>query len=109
LGIPASYWLDLRKYHPAESAAEVSNPMLFLQGERDYQVTMEDFADWKKALGARNDVAFISYPTLNHLFIEGEAKSTPAEYSTPGNVARVVIDDLAKWVESQPASPAPHR
>ena len=43
-------------------------------------------------------MTFISYPKLNHLFIEGEGKSTPAEYSTPGNVARVVVDDIAKWI-----------
>ncbi|HVA50076.1 MAG TPA: DUF3887 domain-containing protein [Pirellulales bacterium] len=100
LGIPASYWLDLRKYDPATAATELMKPMLFLQGERDYQVTMEDFTGWKKALAQRKDVAFISYPRLNHLFIEGEGKSTPAEYSTPGNVAKVVIDDVAKWIEA---------
>lgn len=101
LGVPASYWLDLRTYNPVAAATELPKPMLFLQGERDYQVTMEDFAGWKKALGSRKDVEFISYPKLNHLFIEGEDKSTPAEYSTPGNVAKVVIDDIAKWIESQ--------
>ncbi|HQU43542.1 MAG TPA: dienelactone hydrolase family protein, partial [Pirellulales bacterium] len=79
---------------------ELMKPMLFLQGERDYQVTMEDFTGWKQALAQRKDVAFISYPRLNHLFIEGEGKSTPAEYSTPGNVAKVVIDDVAKWIEA---------
>ncbi len=75
--------------------------MLFLQGERDYQVTMEDLAGWKKALGSRKDVEFISYPKLNHLFIEGKDNSTPAEYSAPGNVAKVVVDDIAKWIDSQ--------
>ena len=82
LGVPAKYWLDLRGYDPATSAKELSKPMLILQGERDYQVTMEDFAGWKKALGSRKDVTFISYPKLNHLFMEGEGKSTPAEYLT---------------------------
>ena len=74
--------------------------MLILQGERDYQVTMEDFAGWKKALESRKDVTFISYPKLNHLFMEGEGKSIPAEYSTPGNVAVAVIDDIVKWIKA---------
>ena len=72
--------------------------MLILQGERDYQVTMENFANWKKALGSRKDVSFITYPNMNHLFIEGKGKSMPAEYAIPGNVAKVVIDDIAKWI-----------
>jgi hypothetical protein len=76
-----------------------------LQGERDYQVTMADFALWKKALGSRKEVKFISYPKLNHLFIAGEGKSTPAEYFIPGNVAKVVIDDIAKWIVTQASSP----
>ena len=98
-GVPARYWLDLRGYDPAMSAKELSKPMLILQGERDYQVTMEDFAGWKKALGSRKDVTFISYPKLNHLFMEGVGKSTPAEYSVPGNVANVVVDDIVKWIK----------
>ena len=84
---------------PPQAAKELPKPMLILQGERDYQVTMEDFAGWKKALGSRKDVTFISYPKLNHLFVEGEGKSTPAEYSMPGNVAKVVVDDIAKWID----------
>jgi hypothetical protein len=35
--------------------------MLILQGERDYQVTMEDFANWRKALSSRKDVRFMAY------------------------------------------------
>ena len=99
LGVPATYWLDLRGYDPANAAKELRKPMLILQGERDYQVTMEDFANWKKALGSRKDVPFISYSSLNHLFVEGKGKSVPAEYSVPGNVAKVVIDDIANWIE----------
>src|SRR5262249_16239947 len=49
-GLPASYWLDMKKYDPAATAAKLKVPMLILQGERDYQVTMDDFAGWKKAL-----------------------------------------------------------
>jgi len=99
LGVPANYWLDLRGYNPGNAAKELSKPIQVLQGERDYQVTMEDFTNWKEALRSRKDVIFISYPKLNHLFVEGEGKSTPAEYSTPGNVATVVIEDIAKWIK----------
>jgi len=101
LGAPAAYWLDLRGYDPAKEAKTVRTPILVLHGERDYQVTLEDFVRWKDALAGRDDVKLISYPQLNHLFIEGRGKSTPQEYSSPGNVAAAVIEDVAKWIENQ--------
>ena len=47
---PANYWLDLRRYDAAAAAKELSQPMLILQGGRDYQVTSDDFQGWKNAL-----------------------------------------------------------
>lgn len=102
LGVHASYWLDLRGYDPADAAKNMMRPMLILNGERDYQVTMEDFARWKAALEGRDDVKFLTYPKLSHLFMEGEGPSSPAEYATPGNVAEAVIRDIAAWVKEQP-------
>jgi hypothetical protein len=103
LGVAAQYWLDLRGYDAAESAKKLRKPLLVLQGERDYQVTMADFERWKETLGSRDDVKFISYPKLNHLFVEGEGKSSPAEYTAPGNVAEVVVKDIASWINAQKA------
>lgn len=99
LGIPASYWLDLRAYNPVETAKKLKVPMLFLQGERDYQVTMEDFSLWQEALGGLPHATFKSYPALNHLFIAGTGMSLPAEYETPGNVSDAVINDLVDWIK----------
>jgi hypothetical protein len=98
-GAPAAYWLDLRGYDPPSAAKAVKAPMLVLQGERDYQVTMPEFEKWKAALGGRSTVTFHSYPALNHLFIAGTGKSLPAEYQTPGHVAEEVIRDIAAWIK----------
>ena len=97
-GATASYWLDLRGYDAPAAAAQVKQPMLVLQGERDYQVTMEEFSRWKSALADRPDVSFRSYPTLNHLFVAGTGKSVPAEYTTPGHVSEAVVRDIATWI-----------
>jgi dienelactone hydrolase len=102
LGATASYWLDLRGYDPPAAAAQVKQPMLVLQGERDYQVTMEEFSRWKTALADRTDVSFRSYATLNHLFVEGTGKSVPAEYYTPGHVSEAVVRDIATWILAVP-------
>lgn len=100
LGAFPHYWLDLRGYDPAARAAKLSRPLLILQGERDYQSTMKDFAIWKAALAGHSNVTLKSYPTLNHLFIEGTGKSTPAEYATPGHVSGEVIADIGRWVSA---------
>ncbi len=96
MGAPVSYWLDLKGYRPADEARGLKMRLLVLQGERDYQVTMADFAGWKEAL--KDSATLKSYPSLNHLFMEGEGKSTPAEYSKPGHVSAIVIDDISGWM-----------
>lgn len=101
-GAAASYWLDLRGYDPPAAAAHVKQPMLVLQGERDYQVTMEEFSRWKSALAGRTDVVFHSYATLNHLFVAGTGKSVPAEYNTPGHISEDVVRDVATWITALP-------
>ncbi len=103
LGMPAAYIRDLKGYDPAAEMRKLNVPALVLQGERDYQVRMEDFARWKQALGGRRNVTFKSYPRLNHLFAVGEGKSTPAEYQKPGNVDQEVIEDIARWIK-EPAT-----
>ncbi len=100
LGAPGSYWLDLRGYRPAETAKSLKQPMLILQGGRDYQVTRSSFDIWREALAERKDVTFKLYPKLNHLFGEGEGKSVPQEYQKRTPVPQYVIDDIAGWVKS---------
>jgi hypothetical protein len=95
---PASYWDDLKAYDPAGAALKITAPLLILQGERDYQVTMKDFEMWRAALKGRQNVTLKSYPKLNHLFLEGEGKSMPAEYGQPGHIPTYVLDDLAAFM-----------
>jgi dienelactone hydrolase len=99
--LPASYVLDLRNYHPAETAATLKIPIYILQGGRDYQVRPADFEGWRKALGLKLTVRLKLYPELNHLFVAGNGMSTPAEYSKPGHVAEEVVIDVANWIAAQ--------
>ena len=98
LGIPAAYWLDLRAYDPASTAAGLAIPIFVSQGGRDYQVPPAELAGWRAALGARKDVTIREYPALNHLLIAGTGPSRPAEYAIPGHVAPEVVADLAAWI-----------
>jgi dienelactone hydrolase len=101
IAAPASYFVDLRGYDPPAAAARLAVPMLILQGGRDYQVTMDDFAKWKAALGSRPNASFADFPAANHLFIAGAGPSTPAEYMAAGHVAAEVIEAIAAWVARQ--------
>lgn len=96
--IPDSY-LDLdARYSDTATAQSLNLPMLILQGERDYQVTMDDYWAWREAVGNRQGVVMKSYPSLNHLFMSGEGASMPEEYRTPGHVAEEVMDDIANFI-----------
>ncbi|QUH26234.1 alpha/beta fold hydrolase [Serpentinicella alkaliphila] len=99
LGVPASYWLDLKDYNPAQMAKNLSIPILILHGARDYQVNMDELNMWKNTLEGRNNVEFKLYSNLNHLFIAGEGQSNPAEYEIPGNVDEQVIKDISRWIK----------
>lgn len=108
LGVPASYWLDLRGYAAPAVAAMLDVPILALQGERDYQVTMADFALWMNALSTRDDVTLTSFPELNHLMMAATAPTStgpgtqglsgPEEYAVAGNVDEAVIDAIASHI-----------
>jgi dipeptidyl aminopeptidase/acylaminoacyl peptidase len=98
---PESYWNDLDAYDPVQTAAHLSTPILILQGERDYQVTMADLRGWRDGLGTRKNVTIKSYPTLNHLFMAGEGRSTPAEYERASHIPEFVLDDIASWITTR--------
>lgn len=98
---PQIYWDYLDKYAPVMTACSLSVPMLFLQGERDYQVTMQDFAMWKLGMFGKTNATFQSYPTLNHCFMQGTGKSMPMEYNHPARVYGKVMEDIAKWVTQE--------
>jgi uncharacterized protein len=72
-----------------------------LQGERDYQVTMQDFAEWRTLLAGHNRTTFRSFPQLNHAFLAGEGRSSPSEYSIANHVDAAVIEAMAAWIASE--------
>jgi dienelactone hydrolase len=96
LGASAKYWQALLNYKPLIEIKKVTIPLLVLNGERDYQVTMKEFDLWKKTL-VKTKTQFISYPKLNHLFIAGEGMSNPEEYNIKGEVDKKVIGDIVTF------------
>jgi len=100
MGMQPAYWVYLNNYNPFALAKEIQKPMLFLHGERDYQITQEDLKLWQTTLNDKPAVTYKTYPQLNHFFIKGNGKSVPAEYSKAGNVEEVVVLDIASWIKT---------
>lgn len=101
LNIPPAYWRDLAGYDPMRVAGSLPQPMLLIQGGRDYQVTLEDdFALWRSGLAGRKDTEFAIYPALNHLLMAGQGPANSAEYGRPHHVDRQLIDDMQRWINA---------
>lgn len=96
--LSANYWQSVLNYKPLNEIKKVKIPILILQGERDYQVTMKDFELWKTSLKNNKKVSFISYPKLNHIFMSGEKPSDPKEYAIKGIVDEKVIEDIKNFI-----------
>lgn len=99
LRYPVSFWFDLSKYDAIKAAQKLKLPMIFLHGDRDYQVAKSDFTTWKTAIVSKN-ASFKSYPDLNHFFMKGVGKSSPEEYNKPANVSIQVIQDISTWIKA---------
>lgn len=102
-GVGPIYWFDLDNYKQTEVVKNVQQPMLFLQGEADYQVTVEDFNLWKEALKGNNKATFKLFPKLHHNMgaIDKNGLSKPGDYKVPVNVSEEVVTAIYNWVTKQ--------
>ncbi len=100
LGVPATYWRAIVGYDAVATAKKTPQPYLFLQGERDYQVTpADDLAVWKVVAASKKGSAAKLYRRLNHFFIAGEGRIEPKEYATlRGHMSEEVVEDIAEFV-----------
>jgi hypothetical protein len=97
-GVYSAYWKWLGEYKILEAAEAITEPVLLLQGEEDYQVTMTDYQLWKDAIGSRDNWRLISYPGLTHTFVPGEKAEGSAVYTREGKIPENVILDIASFI-----------
>ena len=100
LGPPLDYWAKIDDHLPAAHPEGLRRPVLVLHAGRDYQVNAADLAAWRKLLDGRKDVLLREHPACNHLFIEGEGPSGPADYAKGGTVSARVIDDIVAFLRT---------
>lgn len=100
LGQPASYWRAFDRIDPVADAKALAQPILLLQGGRDFQVTDVDWQYWQRGLPEGPKARFHRYPSLNHLGIAGEGPGSLQEYGVAGHVSTQLIDDVAAWIRA---------
>ena len=60
-----------------------------------------DIQVWRVGLKASPEVSIETLPRLDHLFIAGDGKPSPDEYSIPNYVAPEVIARIARFIKRQ--------
>jgi hypothetical protein len=99
LGTQASYWLDLKNYDPIETIKKSRAEILILQGAKDYQVTLSEYAKWQNGLSDRDNVTYILYDNLNHLLMPSTVMSAD-DYANLNYVDSNVINDIYTFVSN---------
>jgi uncharacterized protein len=98
-GAGPAYFLSGLGYDEVATARAIPQPLLLLQGDRDYQVTVADDLDvWLQGLMGRKGVTVVRFPDADHLFLDGTGAPTPLEYQQPGHVDLRVMDAIASWI-----------
>jgi dienelactone hydrolase len=106
-GIHPGYYLSMFRYDEVVTARSIPQPLLLLQGDRDYQVTVEDDLDaWLKGLRGRKGVTVVRFAKANHLFLDGTGPPNPLESYKPGHLDPKLTATIAAWIEKvAPAHP----
>jgi dipeptidyl aminopeptidase/acylaminoacyl peptidase len=96
------YLKEMEEHPVAGYLKNMKKPVLFLQGEKDFQVTAEkDFMLYREICGGSGNFVFKLYPELNHLFMKsiyGTIRDFKKEYKVPQKVDSAVLDDIAGFV-----------
>ena len=74
-------------------------PLMFLQGDRDFETPVKYFEKWQSLLTGRAHTAYHLYKSLGHFLFEGGTEEPgPADYDEKNTVNTGAITDIANWV-----------
>ena len=97
------YYFKEMGEHAASNYLNSSKPMLIMQGEKDFQATVEkDFQAYKQLLSDKDNVTFRLYKNLNHAFVPsvyGNIMKAKQEYNIEQHISKEVIADIANWIK----------
>ncbi len=101
-GTTLYYFKEMGEHSVADYLTTTKKPMLILQGEKDFQVSVEkDFNEYKKLLNNKTNVEFRLYENLNHAFVNylySDILKAKQEYNTERHIGEEVVSDIADWI-----------
>jgi pimeloyl-ACP methyl ester carboxylesterase len=101
-GTTLYYFKEMGEHPASEYLLKLEKPVMIMQGEKDFQATLEkDFAAYKELLEDKKNVTFKVYENLNHLFVNsvyGNIMKAMKEYKVEQHIGKNVIKDLADWI-----------
>ena len=102
-GTTLYYFKEMGDHAASVYLMNIQKPMLFMQGEKDFQATVEkDFNAYKQMLSDQNNVTFCLYENLSHAFVPsvyGNIMKAKQEYHVEQHIGEDVIRDLENWIK----------
>lgn len=100
LGISRGYWLSLKDLdREGYLKDKLDIPVLVMQGMSDFQVYWDkDYMPMKEALSDKDNIEFVAYPGLNHLFMPSTDAEDATEYFVPSHIPAYVTDRIADFI-----------
>ena len=103
MGNVYAWYIKEMNEHPVSNyLPSINIPVFVVQGEKDFQVSIEKDFNRFKEMSKNNDlITFKTYPTLNHLFmpsVYGRIRNFKKEYSIPAHVDEEVLGDIVNFI-----------
>ena len=102
-GTTLYYFKEMGEHAAAKYLTNNLKPLLIMQGEKDFQATVEkDFEAYKQLLSDKNNITFRLYKNLNHAFVPsvyGNIMKAKQEYNIEQHIGEEVIADIANWIK----------
>lgn len=101
-GVTLYYFKEMGDHPASDYLISLEKPMLIMQGEKDFQATVEkDFNAYKELLADKANVTFRLYENLSHAFVPsvyGDIMKAKQEYNVEQHIGEEVISDIANWI-----------
>ncbi|MEE3467511.1 MAG: DUF3887 domain-containing protein [Eubacterium sp.] len=79
------------------SVKNTSLPLMFMQGEKDFETPVKCFERWQSLLTGRVNTAYHLYKQLGHYLFAGSSDPSGRDYDVKDSVSNSCIGDVANW------------
>lgn len=94
-----AYWKSLIDYKPLEQVVNIKEPILIIQGSRDYQVVPSEYNLWMSVMADMDNAYFALIEGVNHLMMFGEGEPNNTEYMLSSYISEEVVEAIVAFIE----------